>query len=148
MRTGGSQKTCIRCRPWRAKRGPVVRGRRRSGRIVAVATGRIVPEPRRGYAERIRHAVKPSRRGWRSPAAAQQRARGGADPGAGRTGAIKAVAKERVRPAAGATGRIHERHATLRFELRLFILRSYNSALHLGDLCAQSASSVWVMWDQ
>ncbi len=34
-------------------------------------------------------------------------------PGAGRTGAPKVVAKERVRPAAGAPGRIHERHATL-----------------------------------
>ena len=38
---------------------------------------------------------------------------GEAAPGAGRTGATKAVAKERVRPAAGAPGRIHERHATL-----------------------------------
>ena len=48
-------------------------------------------------------------------AAASQRARGEAAPGAGRTGATKAVAKERVRPAAGAPGRFHERHATLRF---------------------------------
>jgi NAD(P)-dependent dehydrogenase (short-subunit alcohol dehydrogenase family) len=29
-----------RCRPWRAERGPVVPGRRRRGRVAAVAKGR------------------------------------------------------------------------------------------------------------
>jgi hypothetical protein len=29
-----------RCRPWRAKRGPVVRGRRRRGRVAGGAEGR------------------------------------------------------------------------------------------------------------
>ena len=37
----------------------VVPGRRRRERAAAVAKGPVVPKPRRRYAERIRHAVKP-----------------------------------------------------------------------------------------
>jgi len=45
----------IRCRPWRAKRGPVVPDRRRRGCLAVDATER---ERRRANKKRIRHAVK------------------------------------------------------------------------------------------
>ena len=57
-----------RCRPWRAKRRPVVPGRRRRERAAGGAQGPQVPEPWRRYAERIRHAVEPFVVGsWHSP---------------------------------------------------------------------------------
>ncbi len=49
----------MRCRPWRAKRRPVVPGRRRRERNAGRAQGPQVPEPWRRYAERMRHAVEP-----------------------------------------------------------------------------------------
>ena len=48
-----------RCAPGRAKRRRVVRGRRRRGRVAAVAKGRETRSQRRQHAKRIRHAVKP-----------------------------------------------------------------------------------------
>jgi hypothetical protein len=53
------QQAHSRCRPWRAKRRPVVPGRRRRERTAGVAKRPAVPKPQRWYAERIRHAVKP-----------------------------------------------------------------------------------------
>ena len=59
----------IRCRPWRAKRRPVVPGRRRRGRLAGVAEGRS-PEAAEARCKRIRYAVKPFDGGpWRSPTA-------------------------------------------------------------------------------
>ncbi len=58
-----------RCRPWRAKRRPVVPGRRRRGRLAGVAEGRS-PEAAEARCKRIRYAVKPFDVGpWRSPTA-------------------------------------------------------------------------------
>ncbi|MBP6735612.1 MAG: type II toxin-antitoxin system RelE/ParE family toxin, partial [Chromatiaceae bacterium] len=45
-----------RCRSWRAKRGPVVPGRRRRGRLAGVAAGRS-PGAAAARCPRIRHAV-------------------------------------------------------------------------------------------
>ena len=57
-----------RCRPWRAKRRPVVPGRRRRARAAGGAPGPQVPEPWRRDAERSRHAVEPCVVGsWQSP---------------------------------------------------------------------------------
>jgi hypothetical protein len=53
---------------------------------------------------------------------------GEAGPGAGRTAAMKAAATERVRPVAGAPGRIHERHATLRVDTRCPWIRKRGGA--------------------
>ena len=103
-----------RCAPWSAKRRRVVPGRRRRGRVAGGGEGARDPKPAeatcRAHPTR-RQAIREGSGGAR--AAASQRARGEAATGAGRTGATKVVAKERVRPAAGAPGRIHERHATL-----------------------------------
>ena len=58
-----------------------------------------------------------SRRGWRSASScASSELVAKPTPEWGAPGQYKVVAKERVRPAAGATGRIHERHATLRHD--------------------------------
>jgi len=84
------------CAPWRAKRRRVVPGRRRRERPGA-GGGNMQSASDSALSEGSAEAR----------AAASQRARGEAAPGAGRTGATKAVAKERVRPAAGAPGRIH-----------------------------------------
>lgn len=58
-----------RCRPWRAKRRPVVPGRRRCGRPAGVAKGQS-PGAAQAGCKRIRHAVKPFDVGpWQSPTA-------------------------------------------------------------------------------
>jgi hypothetical protein len=66
----------------------------------------VIAQPRRRNAERVRHDVAPFFAGLcatRSAATQSQH---------------KVVAKDRVRPAAGTPGRIHERHATLRGAVR------------------------------
>ena len=77
--------------------------------------GAIVPKPAeatcRAHPTR-RQAIRAG--GGAARAAAKRRPRGEAVPGAGRTGVRKSVAKERVRAAAGAPARNHERHATRR----------------------------------
>jgi hypothetical protein len=102
----------LRAREVRSTRR-VVPGRRRRGRIAEGGEGTRDPKPAEATCRA--HPTRPQAiRGGSGEArtAAWQRVRGKAAPGAGRTGATTAVAKERVRPAAGASGRIHERHAT------------------------------------
>ncbi len=95
-------------------RRPVVPGSRRRGRGPGVAKGR---ETRSCVGNMQSASDTASSHRQRAVAQAFRPRRGQVvpkpRPGAGRTGAPKAVAKERVRPAAGAPGRIHERHATL-----------------------------------
>ena len=95
-------------------RRPVVPGSRRRGRGPGVAEGRET----RSCVGNMQSASDTASSHRRRAVAQADRPRGGQvvpkpRPGAGRTGAPKVVAKERVRPAAGAPGRIHERHATL-----------------------------------
>jgi hypothetical protein len=82
---------------------------RRSGEAAVVA------KPRRRSAKRIRYAVKPFVVGRAEPdRALWAHVVAQCGPERGEPGPKQVVAKERIRPAAGAPGRIHERHATLR----------------------------------
>jgi transposase len=100
---------------WRAERGRAAPGRRRRVRAAAGA--------KRPWS-RSREGGMPSASDTPSSHASQGRAQPDRAPRAhvvaqrgperGEPGPQQVVAKERVRPAAGAPGRIHERHATLR----------------------------------
>ena len=91
-----------RCRPWRAKRRPVVPGRRRRGRLAGVAEGRS-PEAAEARCKRIRYAVKPFDVGpWRSPTAPMGARR---DVAVARSGANRGTMVVAERKAKGGLGR-------------------------------------------
>jgi hypothetical protein len=99
----------VRCGPWRAERGPVAPGRRRR---------ELLPKWRRG--DRPEAGVGDMQSACETPSSHSLRCVGKPAPprcgdrvakplpGAGRTGATKAVAMPRVLAAAGAPARYHE----------------------------------------
>jgi len=91
----------IRCRPWRAKRRPVVPGRRRRGRLAGVADGRS-PEAAEARCKRIRYAVKPFDGGpWRSPTAPLGARRDGAVARSGANRGTRVVAERKAKGGLG-----------------------------------------------
>ena len=93
--------TSNRCRPWRAKRRPVVPGRRRRGRLAGVAEGRS-PEAAEARCKRIRYAVKPFDGGpWRSPTAPLGARRDGAVARSGANRGTRVVAERKAKGGLG-----------------------------------------------
>ena len=99
-RTGTScqvGETHSRCRPWKAKRRPVVPGRRRRGRLAGVAEGRS-PAAAEARCKRIRSAVKPFDGGpWRSPTAPLGARRDGAVARSGANRGTRVVAERKAK---------------------------------------------------
>ena len=136
-----------RCRPWKAKRRPVVPGRRRRGRLAGVAEGRS-PAAAEARCKRIRSAVKPFDGGpWRSPTAPLGARRDGA---VARSGANRGPRVVAARKAKGGLGRpvSHPEHGDTpigHYSLLVITDREHDkyrthSAIHILHCCCWTYS--------